>query len=56
MTQRYKRLEKLAAGVGKSGTRFESNFEGHTLVADEPLDRICISRSKGGKLVLDVPE
>ena len=36
---RYKPLEKNISGVGKSPTCFEMDYEGHTLVTDEPLNR-----------------
>ena len=39
MATRYKPLEKLVSGVGKSATGFEIDYEGHTLVTDEPKDR-----------------
>lgn len=39
MATRYKPLEKLVSGVGRSATGFEMDYEGHTLVTDEPEDR-----------------
>ena len=39
MAIRYKPLEKLVSGVGKSITGFEMDYEGHRLITDEPEDR-----------------
>ena len=39
MAVRYKPLEKIVSGVGKSPTCFEMDYEGHVLVTDEPASR-----------------